>query len=251
MLKLIGQVYSSIATFIAFIVLILPISLIALFIPKHELRLKMTAPFWILFFKFIIKAVTFTKLYSEDKRPKEDQKFCPTGLYICNHQSFMDIPVTLSHFAIPPIMKKEVLYIPVFGIAAYSSGALIVDRSSHKSRIRTYEKATARLLEKDGRLQYYPEGTRTRGGVGPKEVTHIKSKIIKFAYTNNIPVYPMSVSGTDKILNSRGLISFRKKAGIILHPPRKPSEFETCDDFINTCWKDVKDGYTELAEKLI
>lgn len=251
MLKIIGQIYSIIATTIAFFVLILPISLIALFIPQHEWRLKVTGPFWILFFKFIIKAVTFTKLHSEDKRPKEDRKFSPNGLYICNHQSFMDIPVTLSHFAIPPIMKKEILYIPIFGIAAYSSGALIVNRSNQRSRIKTYEKATGRLLGPNGRLQYYPEGTRTRKGVGPKDVNQIKSKIIRFAYTHNIPVYPMSVAGTDKILNSKGMISFGKKAGIILHVPKRPQDFETEDDFVKACWEQVKLGYQELTEKLI
>lgn len=251
MLKIIGQIYSITLTTIAFFVLILPISLIALFIPGHELRLKVTGPFWIYFFKFILKAVTFTKLYSEDHRPKEAHKFSPTGLYICNHQSFMDIPVTLSHFAIPPIMKKEILYIPIFGIAAYSSGALIVNRSNQKSRLKTFEKATGRLLGPNGRLQYYPEGTRSRGGSGPRDVSHIKSKIIKFAYTNNIPVYPISVAGTDKILNSKGVISFRKKAGIILHAPKLPKDFTTSEEFINACWNQVKLGYQELTEKLM
>lgn len=251
MFRYLAQIYSIIIIIIGFFIILFPISLIAALLPRHELRLKTTAPFWISFFRFIMKFVTFTKIYKEDHRPKEDRVFTPTGLYICNHKSYMDIPLTLSEFAIPPIMKKVLLYIPFFGVAAYSSGALTVNRQNRKSRVQTFHMATSRLLGPEGRLQYYPEGTRQRGNLAPKSQEKIKDKIIRFAYQNNIKVYPMSVRGTEKILSRKGVISYGEKVGLILHAPLSPQDFNSEDEFVKKSWEIVCAGYEKLEEKLI
>lgn len=43
-------------------------------------------------------------------------------LYIANHQSYIDIPLIITKFQVPPIMKKEVLYIPIIGLVGWAMG---------------------------------------------------------------------------------------------------------------------------------
>ena len=236
--------------FILLLITMLPISLIALPFSTAR-RFKMTAPFWCLFFNLCLKTGVFASVYTKDLRDKEVQKaISPKGLYIGNHQSIMDIPLLYSHMVSPPIMKKSLIYVPVLGICAYSSGAIIVDRKDPNSRKKVMHEATRRLLSKDFmQLQYYPEGTRNRISTSPKPLKEIKTRLMLFAYQNNVPVYPFSMAGTQNILR-KNLIHLRQKIGIILHDKLEPKDFQSSDDFIKACWDKVIEGNQELREKL-
>lgn len=236
---------------LSFMLIVMPVSLIAWPFKNPSKRIKISGPFWVLFFNIILKFVTRSKVLFIDRRNELDKKLCPTGLYICNHQSFMDIPLTFSHFAIAPIMKKELVYIPFFGIACYASGALLVDRKTQKSRLNTFERATRRLKGKNGRLLYYPEGTRSKNSDGPKDASQIKTKIIEHAFNEKIPVTAASIYGTKWILNKNGTINFNKKIGLILHKALNPKDFASKEEFVSKAWELVHEGYKELEAKLI
>jgi 1-acyl-sn-glycerol-3-phosphate acyltransferase len=250
-LRYLLQPYSVFVLISSFVVLIVPISLIALPF-SQPVRLRLTSPFWILFGKISLHLVCFTKLSVIDERPKEIQKMgIPPGLYIANHQSFMDIPVLLTQFTVPPIMKKEVLYIPVFGLCGYSAGALIVDRGKNNSRKRVLEAAKYRMQHGHANLQYYPEGTRQKDDHRPKSYDKIKKPLMKYAYELNIPVYACSIFGTRRILNKKdGTANYGVKVGLKLHDGVNPADYPDVDQFMQKCWKNVTDGYDELAAKL-
>lgn len=232
------------------VVIVAPLSLIALpFSVKH--RTSITAPGWYLFFNIVMRTVFWAKTISVDERSDEEKrKTIPNGLYIANHHSFVDIPLLFSHLIIPPIMKKEVLYIPVLGILAYSSGAIILDRKDKQSRRKALIESQKRLTSGHHVLQYYPEGTRQKGNKPPKDVSQIKTPLIEFAYKNNIPVYPVSLFGTNKVINSNATINPFKKVGIKLHAARMPENFSEKEDFIKQVWNDVTSGYHELENKV-
>lgn len=234
---------------ILFFFIMVPISIIAL--PFNQLtRFKLTAPFWYLFFNAVIRSVLFVKLYSEDRRDEMSRKtITPQGLYIANHQSFMDIPLNYSHLVIPPIMKKSILYIPVFGICAYSAGSIVVDRKDPNSRKKVFEEASGRLLTGFKQLQYYPEGTRNKKSDAPKPLEELKTKLMRYAYDHKVPVYPMSFYGTKSVMRDR-IIHLGQKVGIILHAGVHPQDFKSADDFIAECWSKVVAGHQELSEKL-
>lgn len=249
-LKYLLQPFSFVILVTSFIVLIFPISVVALPF-KQSTRLHITERAWGLFGKIVIYIVCLCQVYKEDNRDEESKaKNVPTGLYIANHSSFMDIPLILTCFRIPPIMKKEVLYIPIFGICGYACGAMVVDRKSADSRKKVFELAKQRLLTGDRCLQYYPEGTRQRLSDRPKSYKEIKKPLMKLAYEEKIPVYAISIFGTRKILDSNGLVNYRRKIGILLHEKIEPSNFEDCDQFMQACWSQVTTGYEELAAKL-
>lgn len=249
--KILMQIYSFFVIVMAFAVFIFPISMIAL--PLHiNTRIKIVSPGWGYFAWVSMKLGIFAKITKIDLRDEEvKKKRQPEGLHIANHQSFMDIPLVLCSFQIPPIMKKEVLYIPIFGLCGYASGAMIVDRSKRDSRRRVFEQSKNRLLNEFKSLQYYPEGTRQRGSNEPKEFKDIKTPLMKFAYEADIPVYPTSIYGTKKILSAKtGMIRHGQSIGIKHHRALYPKDFETCEEFMQAAWNKVLEGYYELAEKI-
>jgi 1-acyl-sn-glycerol-3-phosphate acyltransferase len=93
---------------------------------------------------------------------KGKENFAPGENYIvlCNHNSFMDVPV--SSPSIPggnkTIAKIEMASIPVFNII-YKSGSVLVDRKSDSSRKESYNKMKA-VLQMGLHMCIYPEGTR-------------------------------------------------------------------------------------------
>lgn len=245
---LILQPFIYLVVLILLVVIVLPMSIFAMPFSKYT-RFKLTAPSWYLFFNLCLKFVMLTKHYSDDRREEASRKtITPQGLYIGNHQSFMDIPLNYSHMIIPPIMKKSIMYIPIFGICAYSSGSIAVDRNDPESRKKVFAEATRRLLSDFKQIQYYPEGTRNKSSSSPKDVSQIKTKLMRFAYDNNVPVYPMSLYGTDMIIRNK-LIFPGQQVGIILHEAVQPKDFSDVESFIHFAWDKVIKGHQELTAK--
>lgn len=236
---------------VSFIILVVPISILALPF-KWQQRRTITGPFWWLFSHFSLRVICLARITRIDRRDGNLGTIgCPEGLYIANHQSFMDIPMMLTNLQSPPIMKKEILYIPLLGICAYSSGSIIVNRKDINSRKRVFKNATDRLTKFDKSLQFYPEGTRQKKDTGPKDISDIKKPIIKVAYKNGIKVFPISIYGTRKLLNEKtAIVDYGRKIGVICHKGIDPKDFDNEEEFINAAWTKVQTGYYELEEKL-
>lgn len=244
------QPLSYLFIFSLFFILLLPPALIALPFPQH-VRARMNAPAWQLFSWLVVRVAVGANVYLRDERPREEVKSRPEGLYIANHQSFVDVPLVLSLLPIPPIMKKEVLYIPVLGICGYSAGAMIVDRKDKNSRKKVFDQAKERLTAGIKALMFYPEGTRNRSTGKPKDWDQIKKPILNFAYEQNIPVTSISVYGTRSVLSPSSLkLNYGQKIGMIARKSKKPADYPDADSFVKDCWEDVQNGYRELEEKL-
>ncbi len=235
----------------SFILFLVPISIVALPF-KWQTRRTITGPFWWMFSHFTLRIVCLSRITKIDRREGNISTIgSPEGLYIANHQSFIDIPMMLTNLQSPPIMKKEVLYIPLLGICAFSSGAIIVDRKDPNSRKKVFKNATDRLTKLDKSLQFYPEGTRQRKATGPKDFSKIKKPLIQVAYKNGVKVFPISIYGTRKVLSEKsGLVNYGQKIGAISHKGIDPKDFDSEENFIKAAWTKVQEGYYELEEKL-
>ena len=93
---------------------------------------------------------------------KEHFKKGENYIVICNHRSFMDVP--LSSPGIPgankTIAKAGMARIPLFGLI-YKSGSVLVDRKSEQSRKASYTKMKE-VLQMGLHMCLYPEGTRNK-----------------------------------------------------------------------------------------
>lgn len=93
---------------------------------------------------------------------KENFKWGENYIVICNHRSFMDVP--LSSPGIPgankTIAKASMARIPLFGLM-YKSGSVLVDRRNEQSRKASYTKMKE-VLQMGLHMCLYPEGTRNK-----------------------------------------------------------------------------------------
>ena len=195
------------------------------------------------------RALLFTtrlKYEVYDERTEQYRKWPPKGLYIANHQSFMDIILLASQVQIPPIMKKEVLYVPLFGLTAWLSGSIVVNRKDPDSRKKVFEMSKNRLLNGSA-LQYYPEGTRSKNG-SPKIFEDIKVPLMNFAYENNIPLFPVTMINTDQVLSSKGHFNSRTTLKIKLAKEVYSKDFENAEAFARYSWQNILDNYSEISD---
>ena len=81
---------------------------------------------------------------------------------VCNHNSFMDVPLSSPGIPGPnkTIAKEEMARVPLFGMI-YKRGSVLVNRKSEESRRASYGRMRE-VLEKGLHMCIYPEGTRNR-----------------------------------------------------------------------------------------
>lgn len=116
---------------------------------------------------------------------------------ISNHLSNFDIYCTAAAlpFDVRFVAKKELLRIPVFGQALALSNHIVIDRQNPESAIATINRAVARSPSTFCIL-FYAEGTRSPDG----KVHAFKKGGVTLALRTQLPILPMSVSGTRKFL---------------------------------------------------
>jgi len=229
---------------LVFFLLVTPPTLLVIPFPLRW-RLRVVGPFWRFFANYTLRFGCWASLHVEDHRQEEFRTYPPKGLYIANHQSFLDIPMTLSQFQVPPIMKKEVLYIPLLGVLGWAAGSLVVSRGKRDSRKKVFVKARDRLVKDNFAVQYYPEGTRSKAGI-PRQYQGLKVTLLQLAWEEKVPVIPVSIYGTHDVINDLGVMNVGKKLGIISHAALLPANYPDANSFARACWAEVLKGHSQL-----
>ena len=106
---------------------------------------------------------------------------------------------------------RDVLY--------FFGGVIRLDRKSVESKKKTIEKAI-RQLKEGYSLIIYPEGTRTRTG----EMAKGKWGIVKLLFATEVPILPVSLSGTFELLPPGGKLKVEKRIEINIGKPLYFSE---------------------------
>jgi 1-acyl-sn-glycerol-3-phosphate acyltransferase len=121
--------------------------------PKRTLRFIRYARVWMAVYLPLIGCPLRSK-------GKEHFKKGQNYVVVCNHNSFMDVPITSP--AIPggnkTIAKAELARTPLFG-ALYKAGSVLVNRKSDASRKESFAKMK-KVLDMGLNMCIYPEGTR-------------------------------------------------------------------------------------------
>jgi 1-acyl-sn-glycerol-3-phosphate acyltransferase len=130
-------------------------------------------------------------------RGKENFRKGENYIVVCNHTSFMDVP--LSSPAIPggnkTIAKVEMSRIPVFGMI-YKRGSVLVDRKSEESRRNSYSRMKE-VLQMGLHMCIYPEGTRNKTDQ-PLQKFH--DGAFKLATETGKEIIPAVIFNTGKVL---------------------------------------------------
>lgn len=177
------------------------------------------------------------------KRGLENFSKGKSYIVLCNHNSFLDIPV--SSPAIPggnkTIAKSEMAKVPVFSYI-YKAGSVLVNRKSEASRKESYTKMKA-VLSMGLHMCIYPEGTRNKSG---EPLKSFHSGAFRLAKETKTPVIPALIFNTKKALPaSRTMYLLPHKLEIHFLPEMNAGEEETMDDFRQRVHKTMRDYFVD------
>jgi 1-acyl-sn-glycerol-3-phosphate acyltransferase len=135
---------------------------------------------------------------------------------VSNHQSLFDIFVIYGWLGIDFkwVMKKELRKAPFIGYACYKLEHIYIDRANRDDAVESINQAKKRIVNGVS-VMFFPEGTRSADG----KLGTFKKGAFRLAVDLGVPVLPVTISGTRKILPKSSLDLFPGKIKMIVHPP--------------------------------
>jgi len=164
----------------------------------------------------------------------EDLDLSKSYVFVANHASMFDIPAVIVALRgkINLVFKKELARIPLWGWTLKFGHFIMIDRSNPVNAMKSLERA-ANSIREGNSIILFPEGTRTRDG----KLQPFKRGAFSLAISSKVPVVPVTINGTYKIL-PRGSIKINpSKISVIVERP------------INTEKFSGKEGELELMRK--
>ena len=133
---------------------------------------------------------------------------------ISNHQSLYDIFLIYGWLGIDIkwIMKKELARIPGIGFGSKKVGHIFLDRSNPRVALESLNEAKRKLVNGTS-VVIFPEGTRSKTG----EIGTFKKGAFKLALDLELPVLPITLSGTKDILPTGTIDVKPGKAFMVIH----------------------------------
>jgi 1-acyl-sn-glycerol-3-phosphate acyltransferase len=126
----------------------------------------------------------------------------PDGSYVfvSNHASLIDIPVLV--YALPAhlrfMAKRELMKVPFIGWWLRHDRHLPVDRDDPRAAMRSLQEGAEAVRRHRLSVLLFPEGSRSRTGIQP-----FKDGAALLAIRAGVPVVPVAVCGTDRILPAK------------------------------------------------
>ena len=142
----------------------------------------------------------------------------PTQSYVivANHRSHFDILAVYGWLGIDFrwVMKHELRKVPALGIACEKLGHVFVNRSNPEKARASIEAAKSEI--RDGTsIFFFPEGTRS----DRRQMLPFKRGAFKLAKELDLPILPVTINGSGKILPTKTLNLMPGMVDIIIHAP--------------------------------
>lgn len=166
---------------------------------------------------------------------KEGQQY----VIISNHQSQYDILALVTSLKIQFrwVIKKELLYVPLFGWALYAAKNVFIDRGNREKAIASINKAVNRL-PKGVSILVFAEGTRSKDG----RLQKFKKGGFTIAIERKMPILPVAVKGSRSILPKGSLVFNSGIIDVVVCDPIFVDGYthESIDDLINKTHKVIE-----------
>jgi 1-acyl-sn-glycerol-3-phosphate acyltransferase len=136
-----------------------------------------------------------------------------SAVFASSHQSFYDIPVlfwTVPH-QLRIISKASIGSFPFLGWHLRRAGHLLVDRENPGAGVL---KKMQKMIAQEASLIIFPEGTRSKDG----RVGRFKGGVFLLAIDSQLPVVPVSVSGSRHIMPKDRLMTCPGHVEVTIHP---------------------------------
>ena len=148
-----------------------------------------------------------------------------TYIFVSNHQSIYDIPVIFATlpYQLRIIAKESLGNFPFLGWHLRRTGHLLVDRRKpDRAGILKRWKA---LVEQGLSLIIFPEGTRSQTG----RVGIFKAGSFLLAIEAGLPIVPLSVDGTRRVMRKGRLMTCPGHATLVVHAPIETASLDVSD----------------------
>ena len=137
-------------------------------------------------------------------------------VYVSNHANLFDIPAVIA--AIPDqiriVYKKELHWIPIFGWGLKFGSYIDVDRGRSRKAQQSLEEAIGKIQSGESVL-LFAEGTRTLDG----QLQPFKRGAFHIAVRSGVPVVPLTINGSYKILPKHSIAIIPGEVELILEKP--------------------------------
>ena len=135
---------------------------------------------------------------------------------VSNHQSHFDIYVVYGwlFMDLKWVMKQELRKVPFIGWACEVLEFIYVDRSDKQKAIESLENAKDKIVNGTS-VMFFPEGTRSKDG----QIGRFKKGAFMMAIDLQLPILPITIKGTRKILPSGSFNLLPGKAEMVIHQP--------------------------------
>ncbi|EDW88532.1 1-acyl-sn-glycerol-3-phosphate acyltransferase alpha [Drosophila yakuba] len=172
------------------------------------------------------------------------------AVVIMNHQSAVDLCVLAYLWPVigraTVVSKKEVLYIPFFGIGAWLWGTLYINRSRKTDSINSLQKEAKAIQERNCKLLLFPEGTRN----SKDSLLPFKKGSFHIALQGKSPVQPVVISKYSFMDDEKK--TFRPGHAIIHILPEVSTEKYKREDvqlLVDECQSIMQTEYTKLSKE--
>ncbi len=163
-------------------------------------------------------------------------------IVVCNHNSFMDVPLTTPFIPGPnkTIAKIEISRVPVFGLI-YKRGSILLDRKNKNSRKDSFRKMK-QVLAMGLHVCIYPEGTRNKTNE-PMKAFH--DGAFSLAIDTKKPLLPTLLFNTKKVLPPEKTFYFwPSKMEIHFLPPIQIMPEDSPEELKQRVFKIMAEYYT-------
>jgi len=137
-------------------------------------------------------------------------------LYVSNHQGYADIVVlcaALDTIQFSFVTKMELAKVPLYGRWIDRVRAIFMAREDLRASLQSIKNGIE-YIQMGFSLLVFPEGTRSHG---PK-MGEFKAGAFKLATKPGVPIVPVSLNGTYRTFEERGVMT-GGKVQILIHPP--------------------------------
>jgi 1-acyl-sn-glycerol-3-phosphate acyltransferase len=174
---------------------------------------------------------------------KEHIQTGQTYVIMSNHQSHFDVLALYGHIGILIrwVIKMELKKIPFIGGYTYRMGHMFVDRSNRERALSCLEQGKKRLPPRAS-IIFFPEGTRSSNG----QLRNFKKGGFHLALDMGLPILPVSISGSHKVLPGKSFKLLPGRIKITVHPPVETGKYDknNIEELVHVTREAVKTALT-------
>lgn len=169
-------------------------------------------------------------------------------LYVCNHQSTIDVVVLMDALETGAFVAKEVVrHYPVLGACAYAAGSVLVDRNDNRSRLKALRE-TLLMSKRSTAVVVFPEGTRSMTG---ELQTEISPGVVRVAYSQRLKVLPVAIDGTHHVAPpSNDWYRWGQQVVVNIGQVMDPGDWPDSKTWSKAVWERVQELFAQGRQRL-